>query len=180
MPDDAEAEPLAELSIVRHRDLAGRGWEPRTRMAVVAVFVVFVALAAGNQLGQQPSHFGAADTAAAMAVTTPERLRGGLIFQTRVDVTARATIRKPTLVLAGGWFDGMTLNSVQPGPSTQAARGSAVTFAYPKLDAGRRMTVWFEWSVNPTNLAWSRPELMRLDDGVRPIVSVSPSVTVLP
>jgi hypothetical protein len=180
MDADADAEPLAEISILRHRDLAGRAWEPRTRFVLVCLLLVFVALAAGNALGQQPSRFTAANPAATIAVSTPERVRGGLIFQTRVDVSARTTIQKPTLVLDGGWFDGMTLNSTQPGPATQAARGSAVTFAYPRLAAGARMSVWFEWSVNPTNLAWSRPEVLRLDDGTRPILTVSPSVTVLP
>jgi hypothetical protein len=115
-----------------------------------------------------------------MTVSTPARLRGGLIFQTRVDITATAPIAKPTLVLGGGWFDGMTLNSIQPGPASQAVRGEAVTFAYPQLAAGRRMTVWFEWSANPTNLAWMRSEAIRLDDGWTPLVSATPSVTVLP
>jgi hypothetical protein len=177
---ESDAEPLAELSVARHRDLVGRTWEQRTRTVVTALLLGWVVLAAVNVLGQQPSTTVASGASARMAVSTPERLRGGLIFQTRVDITALAPIAKPTLVLGGGWFDGMTLNSTQPGPAAQAARGTAVTFAYPGLAAGYHMTVWFEWSANPTNLAWSRAEPMRLDDGSTTLVSASPSVTVLP
>ena len=42
------------------------------------------------------------------------------------------------------------------------------------------MTVWLEWSVNPTNLAWNRPEQLVLADGTEPLVSVTRHVTVFP
>ena len=78
------------------------------------------------------------------------------------------------------WFDGMTLNSYQPPAVAQASRGSAVTFVFPPLRAGGHMTVWLEWSVNPTNLAWQRPESLVLDDGPTRLLGVHPDVTVFP
>jgi hypothetical protein len=173
-------EPLAGLRLERHRDLAGRRVGPIVVRVIVLVLVVFVLAAAFNVFGQRPSTSAAAGPVARLVVSTPHRLRGGLIFQTRVDVWARRPIAKPTLVLAGGWFDGMTLNSYQPPATTQAARGSAVTFVYPPLSAGGHMTVWLEWSVNPTNLAWNRPEEITLDDGGVRLVGVDPRVTVFP
>jgi hypothetical protein len=147
---------------------------------IVVVLVVFVLAAALNVFGQRPSTSLADGSVARLAVSTPHRLRGGLIFQTRVDVWARRPISKPTLVLGGGWFDGMTLNSYQPPATSQASRGGAVTFGYPRLSAGGHMTVWLEWSVNPTNLAWSRSEPVTLDDGDVRLVSVDPRLTVFP
>lgn len=173
-------EPLAELRLDRHRDLAGRHRELWGRRAVTAILVVFVLLAAANSFGQRPSSAEALGPAAGLVVSTPSTVRGGLIFQTRVDITARREIAHPTLVLGGGWFDSMTLNSVQPGPTDQASRGAGVTLAYPKLGAGGRMTVWLEWSVNPTNLAWRRPEHIQLDDGDSPLVDLTRTVTVFP
>lgn len=173
-------EPLAELRLDRHRDLQGRRHEHWGRRVVTGVLVAFVLLAAANVFGQRPSAARALGPAASLAVSTPSTLRGGLIFQTRVDLSARQEISHPTLVLGGGWFDSMTLNSVQPGPTAQAARGDAVTLTYPKLAAGRRMTVWLEWSVNPTNLTWSRPAEIRLDDGDSPLVVLTRHVTVFP
>ncbi len=179
MATDTE-EPLAELELARHRDLVGRRWGPWVVRGIVAVLAIFVALAAANQFGQQPSTSTASAPGAGLRVSTPSRLRGGLIFQTRVDIRALRDIRRPTLVLGGGWFDGMTLNSYQPPAANQASRGSAVTFAYAPLRAGRRMTVYLEWSVNPTNLAWSRTLPIALDDGAAPLVGLTLHVTVFP
>ena len=173
-------EPLAELRIDRHRDLQGRHREYWGRRAVTGVLVVFVLLAAANVFGQRPSSADASGSQATLAVSTPSTLRGGLIFQTRIDIEARRAIAHPTLVLGGGWFDSMTLNSVQPGPAAQAARGDGVTLSYPALGAGGRMTVWLEWSANPTNLAWHRPETVSLTDGSSVLVSVTRHVTVFP
>src|SRR5205823_8148795 len=118
--------------------------------------------------------------AATLTFSTPAHLRGGLIFQTRVDIAAHRDIAAPTVMLSGGWFDGMTLNSVQPGPAKQASAGQGATFGYPPLAAGRTMTVWFEWSVNPTNLAWQRPIVTEITDGGRALVAQRSTVTVFP
>ena len=74
----------------------------------------------------------------------------------------------------------MTLNSIQPGPESQASRGAGVTLAYPALDAGDHMTVWLEWSANPTNVAWDRPQQIALDDDGAPLVALTRHVTVFP
>jgi hypothetical protein len=42
------------------------------------------------------------------------------------------------------------------------------------------MTVWLEWSVNPTNVAWDRAEPIQLDDGRTQLVKLAPTVTVFP
>lgn len=144
------------------------------------MLVVFVLLAAANTFGQRPSSVAASGPDARLVVSTPATVRGGLIFQTRVDISARKAVAQPTLVLGGGWFDGMTLNSVQPGPTAQAARGDAVTLTYPTLAAGGRMTVWLEWSVNPTNLTWNRAAQIRLENGDSPLVQLTRHVTVFP
>jgi len=178
---DADTEePLAELQLTRHRDLVGRRWGPWIVRAIVAIMAAFVLLAVANQFGQQPSTSSASGSAARLQLSTPSRLRGGLIFQTRIDVRALRDIRRPTLVFGGGWFDGMTLNSYQPPATSQASRGSAVTFVYPPLRAGATMTLYLEWSVNPTNLAWSRTLPLALDDGVTPLLAMTRHVTVFP
>lgn len=172
--------PLAELDLARHRDLIGRRHEHWGRRIVTAVLIIFVVLAATNQFGQQPSTSRASAPAASMTVSTPSRLRGGLIFQTRVDITASRALDRPSLILSGGWFDGMTLNSVQPSPASQASAGSGLTLAYPRLRGGQRMTVWLEWSVNPTNLTWNRAEQIRLSDRGATLLTINRSVTVFP
>jgi hypothetical protein len=173
-------EPLAELRLNRHRDLEGRHREQWGRRIVTSILVVFVLLAAANVFGQRPSSAAASGPAAQLVVSTPSTVRGGLIFQSRVDIAARRRISHPTLVLGGGWFDSMTLNSVQPDPESQASRGAGVTLVYPALGAGDHMTVWLEWSANPTNVAWKRPQQISLDDGGSPLVALTRHVTVFP
>jgi hypothetical protein len=147
---------------------------------ITGLLVLFVVLAAGNAFGQRPSSHTSVSPGATLTVRTPAHLRGGLIFQTRVDITAHRNIATPTVTLSGGWFDGMTLNSVQPGPAKQASAGQGAAFTYPPLAAGRTMTVWFEWSVNPTNLAWRRPAVTDVTDGSRTLVAQHSTVTVFP
>jgi len=142
-------EPLAELRLNRHRDLEGRHHEQWGRRIVTGVFVVFVLLAAADVFGQRPSSAAASGPAAQLVVSTPSTVRGGLIFQTRVEIAARRRIAHPTLV-------------------------------YPALEAGDRMTVWLEWSANPTNVAWNRPQQIALDDGGSPLVALTRHVTVFP
>jgi hypothetical protein len=182
MNTQEQREPLTELSLARNRDLEGRhwAWASRSRRVITGLLVLFVVLAAGNAFGQRPSSHTSVSPAATLTVSTPAHLRGGLIFQTRVDITAHRDIATPTVTLSGGWFDGMTLNSVQPGPAKQASAGQGATFTYPPLAAGRTMTVWFEWSVNPTNLAWRRPAVTDITDGSRTLVAQHSTVTVFP
>ncbi len=177
---ERDDEPLAELRLQRHRDLVGRRFGPLVVRGIVLALTLFVVLAAFNVFGQQPAMSQAIGRGVHLDVSTPARVRGGLIFQTRIDVRTSRRIAKPTLVLGGGWFDGMTLNSYQPPATAQAPRGSAVTFTYPPLGAGGRMTVWLEWSVNPTNLAWSRPESIAMDDGATRLVGLISRITVFP
>ena len=138
MNTQEQREPLTELSLARHRDLEGRHWvwAPRVRQVITGLLVLFVVLAAGNAFGQRPSSHTSVSPAATLTVSTPAHLRGGLIFQTRVDVTAHRDIAAPTVALSGGWFDGMTLNSVQPGPAKQASAGQGVTFTLSAAGGG--------------------------------------------
>ena len=182
MGTPTEEEPLEQLSLARHRDLEGRHWGVVIwlRWAITGVLVLFILLAATDQFGQSPSTRESSSQVADLRVSTPDRLRGGLIFQTRVDITARDAIAHPTIVLDGGWFDGMTLNSVQPAPADLSPADGGSTFVYPQLATRQTLTVWFEWSVNPTNLAWRRPETLRLDDGPQTLLTQHSTITVLP
>src|SRR5690242_21737301 len=112
MGTPSSEEPLEQLSLSRHRDLEGRhcGFKTWLRRGITAILLLFVVLAARNQFGQSATTSVTSSSAAELKVGTPLRLRSGLIFQTRVQLTARRTIAHPTIVLDDDWFDGMTLN----------------------------------------------------------------------
>ena len=184
MATPTEEEPLEQLSLARHRDLEGRHWGVVIWLRWV-ITGVLVALHRARR--HRPARAVAEHPGVVVIRRRParqhagSRLRGGLIFQTGSTSPRDGAIAHPTIVLDGGWFDGMTLNSVQPGAGRPVARGRAgSTFAYPQLAAGQTLTVWFEWSVNPTNLAWRRPETLRLADGSQTLLTQHSTVTVLP
>jgi hypothetical protein len=181
-PSDDQLAPPVGLTFPRHRDLEGRlwRWSDRFRQAVTAVLVGFVALALLNVFGQRPNTASATSSGVVLRVQAPSSVRGGLIYQTRVDVTARRPIARPVITLDGGWFDGMTLNSVQPGPASQTSGQGGATFQYAPLRAGQTLTVWFEWSTNPTLVEWRRPRTITVGDGGTKLVSQTSSMTAYP
>ena len=99
MGTPTEEEPLEQLSLARHRDLEGRHWGVVmwVRWGITGVLVLFILLAATDQFGQSPSTRESSSPAADLRVSTPDRLRGGLIFQTWVDLTVARTLARPTI-----------------------------------------------------------------------------------
>lgn len=179
--DDQISAPIG-LSLPRHRDLEGRywPWSYRIRQAVMLLLIAFVVAALLNAFGQRPSTATATSPSATLRVEAPTALRGGLIYQSRVDVTATRAIARPVITLDAGWFDGMTLNSVQPGPASQTSGRGGATFQYAPLPAGKTLTVWFEWSTNPTTVEWQRSRTTTVGDGGRDLVSQTSTFTVYP
>jgi hypothetical protein len=181
-PSDDQLAPPIGLSLPRHRDLEGRLWRWSDRFRVVAttLLVIFIVLALLNVFGQRATTASATASGVTLRVEAPTSLRGGLIYQTRVDVTTQRSIARPVITLDGGWLDGMTLNSVQPGPASQTSGQGGATFQYAPLRAGQTLTVWFEWSVNPTNVQWRRDRTITVGDGGTALVSQTSRATVFP
>lgn len=166
------------ITLKQHRDRAGTA-ERWVRWVVVAAIVGFLAAGLADVFGQRPSTSTAGAPAATLRVEAPSSVRGGLLFQGRVDVRALRPIEKPTLVLAPGWFDGITVNTVQPEPSFTVSETGGVAFHYPRLETGRTLTVYYEFQVNPTTVG-RRTQDIALRDGPRPLVAVDRSVTIFP
>ncbi len=136
-------------------------------------------LALLNFFGQRPTVTSAHASAADLVVTAPARLRGGLIFQVRAQVTAHADIAMPQLVFDRGWWNSMSVNSIEPNPSNESTQNGSVVLSYNKLAAGRNLIVWIYFQVNPTNVG-DRHEDVELEDGSTPIVTVHRSLTIFP
>jgi hypothetical protein len=167
------------LTLERNRNLGGRSghvWYRRVLLCLVAVLPILALL---NVFGQRPTTTSAHGLAAGLAVTAPARLRSGLIFQVRVQVTAHQNIAKPQLVFDPGWWDSMSENSMEPDPSSQTNDNGRVVLSYNKLAAGHTLVVWLYFQVNPTNVG-KRREDVELDDGATMITRVHRSLTIFP
>lgn len=162
-----------------HVDLAGRRSDVRVRRLGLLVVVAFVCLGLANVFGQRPEQRVAAGAAADLTVDAPAALRLGLVFQGSIRVDAREALRSPRLLLAPGWLNGVTVNSISPEPSEQAQRGDRLVLAYDDLAAGESLLVRIEAQVNPTALGRRDQSVAVAAEGV-PDVVVDRRVTVYP
>jgi hypothetical protein len=149
------------------------------RRAFVMLFALVAILALANVFGQGAHTTSVQGRTARMALEAPERVRGGLLFQARLDLRALGDIEHPRLVLARGWTEGMQFNSIEPGPVGEASRDGALVLSYDKLAAGDRMVVWFQFQADPTSIG-KRPFDLALDDAEQPVARLERTITVLP
>jgi hypothetical protein len=150
-----------------------------TRRAVMTIFAVFALLGLLDVFGQGTTRTVASTPAAVVHVTAPRAVRGGLFFQSRVEILARRAIAHPRLVLDEGWIEGMQVNSIEPNPVGEASRDGRLVLSYDGVDAGERLVVWLEFEVNPTNTG-HRSYGLELDDADTKIAAVARDITVFP
>jgi hypothetical protein len=150
-----------------------------TRRVVLALFAVFVLLALFDRFGQQPSTAVAGGPAAIMRVSAPESVRGGLLYQVRVEIRARRTVRYPRLLLDHGWLEGMQVNSIEPNPASEASRDGRLVLSYDQLNSGDLLVIWMQFQVDPTYVG-HRPADVELDDERTPVARVERSLTIYP
>jgi hypothetical protein len=149
------------------------------RRAILAVLGVLVVLALLNRYGQHPADSVAQVPAATMRLSAPARIRGGLFFQSRLDISAAQAIDHPRIVLDDGWLEGMQVNSIEPAPVGETARDGRVVLSYDAMKPGDLLRVWFQFEVNPTNVG-RRSYAVELDDAEQPVARVAPTITALP
>ena len=113
----------------------------RARCATLTVFGLFVAAGLVGVFGQ-PAHVSrAAGPAATLRVSVLTALRGGLLFMGLFDIRARATLKKPTLILGPGWADDISINTIEPSPLEENSRNRRLELTFPKVAKGDRLRV---------------------------------------
>ena len=149
------------------------------RRAVVAMFAAFAALGLLDVFGQGTTQTVARAPAAVVRVTAPPVVRGGLFFQSRVDIRAVRALEHPRLVLDEGWIEGMQVNSIEPSPVGEASRDGRVVLSYDRVDAGERLVVWMQFEVDPTSVG-HRSYGLELDDADTKVAAIHRTITVFP
>lgn len=132
-----------------------------------------------NVFGQRPTTSHAAASAADLEVFAPEALRGGLYYQGRITVEAKEDIDKVTLVFDGGWTEQMQINTIEPSPVGEASRDGRLALDYGHLGARRKLVVYLQFQVNPTNVG-RRSQDVELYDDTELLADVDRTVTVYP
>jgi hypothetical protein len=169
------------LVLKRHRDLEGmyRGgiW---VRRALVALVAIVLALGLANVFGQRPSTVRADVAAATVSLYAPTSVRGGLLWEARFRITAKRDLKNAILKLDPGWAEGMTMNTIEPSPVDETSDDGRLSFSLGHIAAGHSFTLFLQFQVNPTNVAWHRPQNVELADGNLVIARIHRTITVFP
>jgi hypothetical protein len=165
--------------LTHDRDLEARRWQIWVRRALLLVPVAIVLAALLGAFGQTTTASSATSPVATLSVDAPERLRGGLLFESRFDIQARSDISDARLVLDDGWLEGMSINTIEPSPVSETSRDGRLQLDFGRLRAGDTYRLYMQFQVIPTNVG-SRSADVTLLDGDTPLLTVHRTITVLP
>jgi hypothetical protein len=173
------AKTLDQIVLKRDRDLAGRRHEQWFRRALLLALLAVPCLALANVFGQRPQSSRAASPAAELKVYAPSSVRGGLLFEARFHVRAHRELKKARLVLASDWLEGMTVNTIEPAPVSEASQNGDLSLELGHIPAGQSFLLFIQFQVNPTNVG-HRSQDVQLYDGDTRLASVHRNVTIFP
>src|SRR4051812_4484178 len=169
--------PPDGLTLKHNRDLVGHERRPRIRRAIVGALTLLLVLGLVNLFGQRPATTTASAPGARLKVYGPDRVRGGLAYESRFHLTATKEIRDATIVLDPGWLEGMTLNTVEPSPLGESSRDGRLALDLGHIPAGGEYLLFLQFNVNPTNVG-RRATDVDLYDGDRKLLHVDRTITV--
>jgi hypothetical protein len=168
------------IVLKRHRDLQGRRKDVWFRRSLLGLVGLIPLLALFNVFGQRPGGSTAATSTARLQLYAPSRLRGGLLYEARFHITARRELKEAILVLDPGWGEGQQINTIEPSPSGEASRDGQLELTLGHIPAGQSYVLYMQFQVNPTNIAWHRPQNVALFDGGTHLLTVKHRLTVYP
>jgi hypothetical protein len=93
------AQELDSVDVPRARELHGRAREVWVRRAGLLVVAAIPVLALFNIFGQTPNDAVANSPTATLIVSSPNQVRGGLLYQARFTIVAHQEIKNATLNL---------------------------------------------------------------------------------
>lgn len=167
------------LDRARHVELERRAGALWVRRVFLAALTALLVIALFNVFGQQPKT-SLADTAKArLVVEAPDRIRGGIFYQARIEVTARRRIAHPRLLLDQGFAEEQSINTIEPAPTDEASREGRLEFSYDTLEPGQRLVVWLQLQANPATFG-RRAQGVALSDGSERVAYVARRLTQFP
>ena len=167
------------IVLKRDRDLVGRGWEIWVRRGLFALPVLVAVLALANVFGQRPQTEVATSAPARLSLYAPTKVRSGVLWQARFRIAAARNLDKAILVLAPGWLEGMTMNTLEPSPISEASSDGRLALTLGHIAAGESFLLFVQFQTNPTNVG-HRAQTVWLYDGSRLLLKLDRSITVFP
>lgn len=163
----------------RDRDLESRRNDIWIRRGLFGLLCVVPVLALANLFGQHPETSTGAAAAARLSVTAPSRARGGLLYQARFRITAKKKLDQAALVLDRGWLDGLTINTVEPQPVSEASEDGKLGLDLGPISSGQSYVLFVSFQVNPTTVG-HRDQTVTLYDGDKKLITLHRTITIFP
>jgi hypothetical protein len=163
----------------RDRDLESRRNDIWIRRGLFGLVCAVPVLALLNVFGQHPQTSTGADTAARLSLSAPARVRGGLLYQAHFRITAKQKLDQAALVLERGWVDGLTINTVEPQPVSEASDNGKLGLDLGPISRGQTYVLSVSFQVNPTTVG-RRDQAVTLYDGNRALITLHRTLTVFP
>jgi hypothetical protein len=167
------------IVLKRDRDLEGRSHEIWIRRVLFTLVVAVPVVALFNVFGQRPSTRTLVGAAASLQVHAPSAVRGGLLYEARFRITARQELTNATLVLGTGWLGGMTVNTIEPSPVSEASNNGRLSLELGHIPAGETYLLYMQFQVNPTTVG-RRTQSVELMDGDTSLLSHERTMTIFP
>lgn len=168
-----------ELTLKRNRDLEGLYRRPWIRRVLLALVAAVLILALANLFGQRPGTSKAASPQATLSLYATSRIRSGLYYQARFHVHALRELKDARVVLDPGWLEGMTVNTIEPGPINEGSDNGRLSFDLGHIRAGSSYLLFMQTQVNPTNVG-RRSQDVWLYDGKRLLTKLDRTITIFP
>jgi len=168
------------LVLKRDRDLEGRGNDIWVRRALLLLIVAIPVAALFNVFGQRPDTNTVVSPTASMKIYAPSHLRGGLLYEARFHITARADIQDAYLILGPGWAEGMQMNTIEPSPANETSDNGRLSFELGRIPAGQSHILFMQFQVDPTNVTFGREQTVELKDGKTQLLTFKRHVTIFP
>jgi hypothetical protein len=172
VPDTIVLRRDRDLQPPRQNDI----WVRRGLFALVCAVPV---LALANLFGQGSQTSAAGTAAAGLSITSPARVRGGLLFQARFRIDAKKKLDQAALVLDRGWLDGLTINTIEPSPTSQSSENGKLGLDLGTIPAGQSFVLYVDFQVNPTTVG-RHDQTVTLYDGNRALVTLHRTITIFP
>ena len=122
-------------------------------------------LALLNVFGQRATTSSTTAPAATLAIRSPDTLRSGLVFQTRLRILATAGDQGRDRRPSPEWIEGITFNTIEPSPIGEASKNGSLSFDLGHIPQGQEYSLYIQMQVNPTtfgsrrgNAALRRPD----------------------
>lgn len=101
------------------------------------------------------------------------------MYELRVEIRATEGLHDAHLVLGDGWVDGMTINTLEPAPSSETSADGQLKLSLGHIAAGHTFVQFIQMQVNPTTVTRRAADVSLLD-GSRRLATIRRTITVFP